>query len=378
MANTVSGFYQTLLAAATEASATLVGKTTFLEQTQLDYKPEAASIGQTLDVVIPAQTTGQATDTGLGDFVITDTSETTVPIVFNRHPSLAYVIRDMEQFNSPISIRMAFLDSYIKGIAEFVNNDLTSLITAGNFNSYSPLTSGTYRQVDAPSIVNGVAALATGKVPVRDIGNFFLTAHPNTYFTMSGSTFWSANSQVGFQLAGEIRRQAMLGEQFGAMTDYDQAMPATVPTVVTGTSVGVTSASAAVTGVGTAFTTQLAVGQWLVFGSDPTATGYQIASISSNTALTLTANYAGTTNAATTAKFETYMSLLYHRHAIALAVRPLPEPDGRVVDYSYIYYKGLPIRVQLGYSQIKNGWVVTLDAGYGKKIVRPDHGIIIQ
>jgi hypothetical protein len=378
MPNTVSGFYQTLVAAASEASATLVGQTTFLDQVQLDYKPEAATLGQTLNVVIPSQTTGSVTDIGLTDFTITDTGETTVPIVFNSHPALAYVIRDFEQFNSPLSIRAAFLDSYIKGIAEYVNTDIVSLITPTNFNSYTPLQSAIFRQVDGPSMIQGVATLANAKVPVGDLGNFFLTAHPTPYFNMAGATFWSANSQVGYQIATEVRRKAMLGEQFGAMTEYDQAMPGNVATAVTGTSVGVTSASTAVTGSGTAFSTQLAVGEWLVFASDVTQTGYQIATITSNTAIVLTAPFVGSTNAATQATFETYTSFLYHRRAIALAVRPLPEPDGRVVDYSYIFYKGLPIRIQLGYNQIKGGWVVTLDAGYGKKVVRKDHGILLK
>lgn len=61
-----------------------------------------------------------------------------------------------------------------------------------------------------------------------------------------------------------------------------------------------TLGSAAVTGTATAFTTDLKVGQSVVFGDDPTATPYQVKAITSDTVLTLTANYAAA-NAATSA-----------------------------------------------------------------------------
>ena len=40
MANTVSGFYQTLVAAANEASQALVGTTSYLDNVYVNYKPE--------------------------------------------------------------------------------------------------------------------------------------------------------------------------------------------------------------------------------------------------------------------------------------------------------------------------------------------------
>jgi hypothetical protein len=67
-------------------------------------------------------------------------------------------------------------------------------------------------------------------------------------------------------------------------------------TVLSGT-VSVTGggSSNSVSGSGTSFTTALAVGQSVVFASDPALAHYKVATISSNTALTLTANYVGTT-----------------------------------------------------------------------------------
>jgi phage tail sheath protein FI len=64
--------------------------------------------------------------------------------------------------------------------------------------------------------------------------------------------------------------------------------------------VAITNASAAVTGTGTNFTTDLVVGQSVVFGSDATHTPYPVTTIADATHLTLGRAYTGTTAASTT------------------------------------------------------------------------------
>ena len=59
-----------------------------------------------------------------------------------------------------------------------------------------------------------------------------------------------------------------------------------------------TNGSTAITGVGTTFTKQLAVNQWITNPSDPTANYVQVASIGSDTSLTLSSIYTGSTTAA--------------------------------------------------------------------------------
>lgn len=61
-----------------------------------------------------------------------------------------------------------------------------------------------------------------------------------------------------------------------------------------GTTVGVTNASTAVTGVGTAFLTDLDIGDVVIIASG-TTTKNRVAAIASNTALTLADNFTGTT-----------------------------------------------------------------------------------
>lgn len=302
-------FYQTLVAAFGEANAVLVGPTKILETVYVDYRPEQApDFGQTLNVPLPAAANAGITDIGTGDFSFSTPSATTVPLVFDNHPGGAYVINDFDRFNTPSDVRTIFLDGYLKAILEYVNTDLSTLITTANFNAYAAITVGT-AEITKAGMTTAWTNLTTAKVPTRDFGNMFTMTHPIVYGNMTADDYWTANSQVGYQLAGETRRWAMLGQQWGTLIDYDPAMPA-------------------------------------VTAGSPAAT--------------------------------TYTSLVYHRHAMALAVRPLPIPDTEVVEATTLMLKGLlPVRVMLGYNQSKGGWVTTVDCGYARGVIRPNHGSII-
>lgn len=372
MANTVSAFYQTLVCAATEAAATLVGQTKFLDWVYKDIRSDSGALGQTIDVPLPGNSGSAITDVGLNDFTLNDISYGNVPIVFNKHPGGGFIVRSFEQYNSPQDIRQGFLDSYIKAVAESANATLAALVTTANFPNYPIITSGTPGIIDSSSITQAMGYLANAKIPVTDLGNFYLGVNPFPYFQMAGSTFWSAESQIGYQIATEVRKRAMLGQQFGAEIDYDQQMPVT-DTAFTGTA-ALTNGSANVVGTSTTFT-NLKVGQFIRFGTDTIP--YQVAVITDATHITLGSAYVGTTASGVAIVTRAFANFLFHKHAIAMVTRPLPQPDSRVVYSTYIDWKGLPMRVQLGWNQIKNGWCVTVDAGFGCAVLRNDHGIII-
>lgn len=310
IANGAIAFYQTLVAAFGEANAALVGPTKLLECVYRDYREEMApDFGQTINVPLPAAANSSITDTGTSDFSLSTPTATTVPLVFNNHPSGAYPIQDFDRFNTPSDVRTIFLDSYLKAILEYVNTGIAALITTGNFNAYSSYT-GTAGELVAADMQKAWGSLAGQKVPVRDFGNMFAIVHPTVYGAMTADAYWTANSQVGYQIAGEARRWAMLGQQWGTLIDFDPAMPT------------VTSGSPATT---------------------------------------------------------TYASLVFHRHAIALAVRPLPIPDTEVVECTTLMLKGLlPVRVMVGYNQLKGAWVTTVDCGYALGVIRANHGFYIQ
>ena len=144
-------------------------------------------------------------------------------------------------------------------------------------------------------------------------------------------------------------------------------------------SVTVTAGSTAVSGQTGEFT-NLTAGQWLVFAADSTKTPYQIASVTSGTALVLVQPYAQATNSANGATVLSYTNLALHEYAIALALRPIATPDEarNVVDVSYIDLMGIPLRVMVSYVHIYQALFVTVDFGYALGVIRPDFGVIIN
>ncbi len=72
-----------------------------------------------------------------------------------------------------------------------------------------------------------------------------------------------------------------------------------------------------------------------------------------------------------TAPARTFIGAYMHRHAIGVVSRPLPQPDGNVVEFTYVPFGPLMIRVMIGYNQYpKKGYIVSVDAGFGRKVVR--------
>lgn len=69
---------------------------------------------------------------------------------------------------------------------------------------------------------------------------------------------------------------------------------------------------------------------------------------------------------------QTFTGAYFHRYAVGVVSRPLPPPDGNVVDYTYIDFNGLSLRIMVGYNQYpKKGYIVSVEAGFGVAVVRP-------
>jgi hypothetical protein len=300
MANQISSFFQTLVAAASEASQVLVGTTALMDAIYQDYSPTEAATGQTLNIAIPNPVSSEVENIGTNDPTFSDVEFTTEPIVFNQHPQFGYKINDFEQYNSPQSIRNLMVDPAIKGIAEWVNNYLAGLLNSANL-AFNGTISTTGSSISPAQVISGWTNLVNQKVPVMDSANMSLIMAPQVYGNALQNNSFTQESIVGLPIAFQARTGGQLREIYGAMSKYDQQMP------TTGT-----------------------VGSY------------------------------------------TYTSVLMHRWAIAAAYRPLPKPDPKVSEFTYIDWKGLPIRITFGYSVEKSGWLVNIDAGFGASVVRPN------
>lgn len=300
MANTISSFYQTLVTASTEASQALVGPNAYLDAVFLDYKPEAASIGQTLNVPIPAIVTGSVADGGVADPVFTDITFNTKPIVFNKHPQFNYIVRDFEQFNSPLLIRQVFLDAAIKGVAEYIDETVSALFTTANF-SVNAAIATTSHIITTTQFLEGTANLRLNRVNTNDPQNMTLIQHPVPHYALIGDSNWTQQSIASEMVAERVRQSGEIKVSYGTTIADD------LFTQVTGTA--------------------------------PT---------------------------------RTFTGCYFHRWAVAVATRPLPPPDGKVADYMYLMYKGIPLRITLAWSIIHNGWCVLVEAGFGLAVMRPE------
>lgn len=302
MDNSVTAFYQTLVAAADEASQLLAPTWNAADSVYRDFKPEAAAIGQTLNVAIPQDPTSGVSDAGVGDIPLTDIAFSMVPIVFNRHPSFGYKVASFEQFNSPQDIRNIFLDAALKGVKNHINSAITALFTTTNFTTNSAIAT-TGGLVTVTQFLGGQAKLLDQNVPVNDAVNMSLILPSVPYTKVIGDADWTQAQIAGNNRAEAIRENGVMPTTYGASLKVDQQMP--------------------------------------VSGASPS---------------------------------RTWTAAYLHKWAIALATRPLPQPDGDVVEFTYMDFFGIPVLIQIGWNQLKSGYVVTIEAGYGLKVVRENMG----
>jgi hypothetical protein len=293
MANTFTAFFETLVAGAGEYNAAKVGRTMLLDRVYKDVRPEAARIGKTVDVYFPD--VGPMQSIGNGQLAATSVSPNYVPLVFQNRIGKALQFQDFEQWQTATDLAQKFFDPLYKRAREYLNAQISALITTANFNANAPLVGATQGEVQVPDQLAAWDAMADQKVPLDDPNQLSLFVHNNVYRKMLGDSAWVQESLVSAAIAREAREQADLANAFNFRPIWDQQMPTASGKVLYG-QVSPTNGSATVTGTATAFTTELTAGSsYITFGSDPGKTAYLVSAIASDTSLTLSSTYAGST-----------------------------------------------------------------------------------
>lgn len=366
------------LAASGQFNAAKVGTLGYLGAVYLDLRPQVARQGQTIRINFPD--VAAFANQGIGDWTPEDINPGYVDVVFDQRPGKAILIRDFEQFLTAESILEQFIDPNYKRACEFANAYVASLITTTNFNIYSPLVSANQSSISVDDLANAWDLLVGNKVPISSPSDASLLYHSRVHRNMLTDATWNQESLVGSVIANSARQDALrpgtagnVAFQFARVPD--QQAPTTQTANLTGT-VTVANGSTAVTGASTAFLTQAKAGAWLTFGADTVS--YRVASVTSDTALVLGQSYGGSLTSGQTFKRTTYTSVAMHRNAIALAVRPLEIVNDGHVRSRLVVLNGIPMRLMLSYQHLKGGWLMTLDYGMAAKVIRPDHGVIIQ
>ena len=380
MANVINAFLERLTAAQGPYNDAKVGKLAFLGNVFLDVKPDVARQGQTIRIYFPDS--GAWSDQAANDWNPTDLNPGFVDVPFAMRPGYAIKVHDFEQFQTSTDIIDQFLDPMFKRGMEFANGQISGLVTTGNFSTYPALQSSTLAEVDIDTAANAWDVLVDNKVPIQDPDSAALIVHNNVHRNMLTDTSWYQESLVGAVIAQGTRTRAAdqdvtsgaVGESFNFRRYWDQQV-VTGAAALTGT-VTTTNGSQAVTGSSTTFTTQATKGSWLTFGTD--GTFYRVASVASDTALTLTQQYAGTGASGVTVNRKTYTCVAMHKYAIALAVRPLEIVNDGHIHSRLVMLRGLPFRVTLSWIHTKSSWMLTMDYGMVAKVIRPDFGIVIR
>ena len=307
---TPQAFWQTLLAAKSGLSEVPIGTTSLLDAIFMDVSPEEKALGQTLDIPVPSNVTGQVTTTTTGvgtDPTFNEYNVQTVPLAFNIHLQYGVVIRNFDQFNSPVAIKEVLLDPGIKAIATQANAQIATLLTAGNFN-VNPVVSTTGGQITPQQFVNGgFTPLMNQLVNVWDTDMMSFVQAPAVYGNQIQSATWAQENVVGINVAQQAHVLGGIKVAYGARQFADQQMPTT--------------------------------------GTAPS---------------------------------QVFTSFYASKFAIAAGMRPLPKGDPRVVDTTYVYWKKLPIKVEFGYNNQKGGYLLNIEAGMGKAVVRPEQGVLFS
>lgn len=399
MANSVTAFFERLTAASGLYNKAKVGTLGALDAVTLDLKSEVARLGQTIR--IPYPDVSAFTDQAANDWVPDDLNPGFVDVPLGQRPGKAIMARDFEQFQTATDIIEQFIDPNFKRACEFANAAIFQLLTPGNFNSYGAIQTMP-AEVDVLSARLAWNLLIRNKVPVQDDENSTILYHPDVHANTLTDPAWSQENLVSAVIAqgqrwdaadmgGDkvfpiqpIGARSAANQAFKFRRRFDQQAP-TSTTALSGTMTVANGSTSVSSGSGTHFTTQIAPvvtaptisnTAWVTFGTDTTS--YPVASVQSDTAMTLAIPYGGSLSSGVTAVRTSYTGVAMHRYAIVLAVRPLEVVNDGHIHSQIMNIKGLPIRMMLSFQHRNSGYMLTFDYGMVAKVVRPDFGVLLN
>jgi hypothetical protein len=392
MAITPTAFLERLTAASGDFNKAKVGELGALGAVYLNLGTEVARMGQTIRIPFPD--IGAFTDQGAGDWNPDPLNPNFVDVPFAERPGKSILIQDFEQFQTSTDLITQYLDPMFKRALEYANAAIFAQLNTTNFYTTAPAIGqlGVYpsyppistfpAQVQIGDVRLAWNLLKRNKVPIGNPADSVILYHDDVHANTLVDTNWYQESLVGAVIASGTREGAASpgrggNQAFNFRREHDVQAPTAASANLTGT-VTVANGSTTVTGSSTTFSSTNAapVGSWLSFGSDNYY--YPVKSVASDTVLTLGQAYNGTLTSGATYNRLTYTGVAMHRYAIALAVRPLDVNTGNAVASRIITLQGIPIRVGLGYPQVKAGWMLTMDYGMVAKVIRPDFGVLLN
>lgn len=322
MANPNGGIMLTLLAEANEAARYLRYQNAFLRRIYWDNQPIVGIPYQTLTVVIPQVNEGAVVDIGTGPIQPVDYAYSTVNVTLDSNLSVTNVFKDFDQARTPRRLR-DFFQTNFEALLRKINRKVVGYVNATNFPNYTLFTgNGTStHQITRSDITTAWTNLANVGVPMDDYANVSLLMTSASYGVMLSDTNFYQQYVVGEKAATDVQQRAYLMTQYGAEVYYDQMMPQ--------------------------------------FNSSHDG------------------------------------AMLMHRYAIAGVTARSPR-GGPNVEEGVVYLNGddeggmdgssrtegeptgIPVRIQASYSQVDQGWIVSMNALCGVAVARPEMASLFQ
>jgi hypothetical protein len=224
MPNSYTGIFQQLASAFNQASLAKVGKNVLINMVTRDFSPEIAQPFSVINTN-PLVSSGTATNLTPGNAVsLSDITMNAGAVTLNTFPTYAVALQSQDL---ALTYATSFIDKVkdevVKKIGNSINGSIAALITAANFTTHGSNTVGADTISDA-NMATAWGKLAAADIPIGDFGNAFLIVHPAVYANLLQTNSWTQNAYIG-DISSEIRRTALLGNQWGVFCDWDPDVP---------------------------------------------------------------------------------------------------------------------------------------------------------
>lgn len=227
--NAQGGLFQTLVAAASDAAASLEYENAFVDTIYWDFKPVVATPNTQLNVIIPTVDEADVTDIGSGPLNITDTDHNNVSVPYNKHFSTSFTIKAWDQARTPQDLEKTYLRPRMEALLRKVNRTIESLYNTTNFSTSATPVAGYAKQSGATTgyflrsdIEKCWELMALQGVPMSQKNNLFFLTGPSAYGKMAGDQTWNYAYIVSEPAAIAAQQDARLADAYGARIRYDQ------------------------------------------------------------------------------------------------------------------------------------------------------------
>jgi hypothetical protein len=221
MANAYTSFFAQLPAAAHEISEARPGLTPLLNSVTTDLRPVIGTVNHIVNVPVFNSSYSIANGSN-GDNTLSEINADNIAVSLTERAYAYFAVPDFDSGRSLSDIAEGFVTEAVQKIGKYAEGKIAALFTVANYGT--AVTGGADKITDG-NMAEALAALAAADVDVQDYENMFLTVHPTVYYNQAQESTWATTTYLGDSGAGQVRKQAQLGLQWGCQVQMSRFMP---------------------------------------------------------------------------------------------------------------------------------------------------------